>query len=106
MSSVGGAAGGSRWDKEAVPGDPKASAKENLEAAGDDLKRAVTPDLLKRAIAYPATPGMDRILKNAVVVPAAFIADLVELPLRTGLAVKDGADAAIHGIVSLFRGKK
>ena len=95
---------GYEWDKgEKI--DHAASAKANLSSAGDHLVQGFTPDKIGECIKMMRDPGPYGVgaVLGWLALPWAAAIDLVELPVRPLLAVKDAADAAVHGILSLFK---
>jgi hypothetical protein len=85
------------------------SARENLRAIGDDLK-AILPDKTAMAIAGMTEKdgggmfdGLGRVI-SFLALPWAIALDAIEVPLMPLVAVKDGLDAAAHGILAGLRG--
>lgn len=100
---------------EAGPIDHGASARANLAAAGQGLKEAFTLDKTMRSIdAIRASKDMDsqgmseaglfRFLGVASI-PLTLARDVAEMVYKPLVAVKDTADAAMHGMLSLFQRK-
>jgi hypothetical protein len=124
MSFLGKIDGDARYRTDA-PGevDHGASARENLSAAGRDLKEML-PDKTMEAIRLYAEAASWRdmehlglrepgdpnpwklLLKAAIKFPIGLVRDAAELAIMPLLAVKDGADAAAHGIAAGLRGKR
>jgi hypothetical protein len=105
-------AGGASWD-DGAPIDHAASARENLKAVGTDLKKAFTPDKIKASIELMQGKGGGSdalagvgIALGVLSLPWYAIADVAEVALMPVVAVKDAADAAIHGILSLLKKDK
>lgn len=119
MSFLGKIDGNARYDRDGEV-DHAASAKENLAAAGRDLKlmrldktgeaiemyaRAATiRDMEEMGYDMSGEPNPYLLaLKSAVRFPLGVVQDAAEIAVAPLLAVKDLADAAVHGIIAGLR---
>ena len=98
--------------------DHAASARANLDSAGGHLKKAgldKTMDALRtyahgaalrdmRDLGYEVDESPElTALKGIAMLPVNLVRDAFELAVHPLLAVKDAADAAFHGIATLFK---
>lgn len=98
--------------------DRAASAKENLRSGGEhlwEMRLDKTMDALRmyshgaalrdmRDMGYEVEGSPELMaLKGVAMFPVGLVRDALEIAVHPLLAVKDFADAAIHGIASLFR---
>ncbi|MFC1705189.1 hypothetical protein ACFL59_00020 [Planctomycetota bacterium] len=88
--------------------DHGASAKENLQQAKRDIVEAFTADKMKKCMEFKDTQGnaVTAVLTGmfgVLMLPWAAMGDLIEVPTKPFHAVKNLADAALHGIVAGFQ---
>jgi hypothetical protein len=99
--------GGGAW-REDEEIDHAASAKANVEAVGDDLVKAFTPDKIKGSIDMIRGKGGGDMVGMGValgclMLPWTAAVDVLEVGVMPLVAVKDGADAAVHGVIAGFK---
>ncbi|MFC1706003.1 hypothetical protein ACFL59_04165 [Planctomycetota bacterium] len=87
--------GGYKSDDPSKPIDHAASAVENLKEVGRDLFATVFPDALLKTSLCSDNSAADWV--------AAIGSDAADLVLGPVAAVKDAADAAIHGVMAGFK---
>ena len=123
MSFLGKFDGEARFKGDSGEIDHAASARENLDAAGRDL-RMLAPDKTAEAIKMIAEAGAIRTLgdmgydisndpnpyallfKGLLKLPVGIVRDAAELAIAPLLAAKDVTDAAAHGIAASIRGAR
>lgn len=99
---------GGRDHDEGAAIDHAASAKENLTEVGRDLKKAFTPDKLASSIEMIQGkdggnfPGIG-IALGVLSLPWTAALDVLEVGVMPLIAVKDAADAAVHGVIAGFK---
>jgi hypothetical protein len=109
MSIMGKIDGDTRYiDGDSGQIDHAESAKENLKEVGQDLKKAILPDKIARSIrtivdSHGDYSGPLGAAQGLISLPAAVVVDAVEAAVMPLVAVKDAADAAVHGIIAGFK---
>jgi hypothetical protein len=84
--------------------DHGASAKENLKEVGRDVKKIFTADKVRELVRASNEAGILGFALLAIGAPYAVAGDVLDPFVQPGIAVKDAADAAVHGIVHAFKG--
>ncbi|GIW70840.1 MAG: hypothetical protein KatS3mg102_0382 [Planctomycetota bacterium] len=88
--------------------DHAASAKENLRQAGRHLQEMLTPDKIRQA-AQMFEVGSDSVLFGfgiafgTMMMPFMAALDALDLVVQPFAALKDAADAAVHGVIAGFK---
>jgi hypothetical protein len=112
MSIMGKIDGDTRYiDGDSGQIDHAESAKENLKEVGQDLKKAILPDKIASSIRMIVDSHSDDsgysgplgAAQGLISLPAAVVVDAVEAAVMPLVAVKDAADAAVHGIIAGFK---
>ncbi len=83
--------------------DHAASAKENLKEAGRDLKKIWTSDKLTEVVRAANQAGILGGFVLAFGTPYALLGEVLDPFVQPAIAVKDAADAAVHGVIHAFK---